>query len=72
MDHPVFIRTSPRAPIFVKAQSIFESSDNYSIEEIVAVGKELLDYSKEIIDMGNMMYTLAYDKLTKQIMDNTS
>ena len=61
-----FTRTSAQPPIFVKAQSILESNDGYSIEEIIVVGEELLNYSKQVMDMGNIMYKLAFDKLLKQ------
>lgn len=62
--------TARKVPIFLKAQSIIESSEKYSVEEIIAVDKELHEYSKQIDKIRNEVYALAYIKWSKLILDN--
>ena len=54
-----------KVPIFIKAQSITESSEQYTVEEIISVKKELEEYSKQILEIRNKIFKLAHDKWTK-------
>jgi hypothetical protein len=57
-----------KVPIFLKAQSIIELSENYPVEEILAVEKELEQCSNQISTLRSKLHKLAYDKWTKETL----
>ncbi len=58
-------------PVFLKAQSILESSENYTAEEMVTVEGELKLYTEQINEIRNKINSLAFDKWTKEQLDTS-
>jgi len=58
-------------PLFLKAQSILETSDKYTTDEMVAVEGELKLYSEQINEIRTKINTLAFDKWTKEQLDTS-
>ena len=45
-----------------------ESSENYSVEEIVVIEKELQELAKQLSEIRNKLHKLAHDKWTRQCL----